>query len=195
MDGQVIALTPKQQRFVDEFIVCGNGSEAARRAGYSERTAYQIAYENMRKPEIQAAIGAYKQAQAEKLELRREHIVAAILQAVEVAQSQSKAGPMISGWREIGKLCGFYDPVSLKAEKRQQQEPREVVRGMSSAELLSRVSEDGRFRNPDGSQMRPEQVGEFYTGLTNEELRALADGSGTVVTRVVIRGGVAQTAG
>lgn len=56
MNGQIIPLTPRQQRFVEEYVVCGCGAEAARRAGYSERTAYQIAYENLRKPEIEAAI-------------------------------------------------------------------------------------------------------------------------------------------
>ena len=32
-------LTPKQKAFADYFIECGNGSEAAKRAGYSAKTA------------------------------------------------------------------------------------------------------------------------------------------------------------
>ena len=32
-------LTPNQKAFADYFIECGNGSEAAKRAGYSEKTA------------------------------------------------------------------------------------------------------------------------------------------------------------
>lgn len=50
-------LTTKQQAFVEAYLVCGfNATEAARRAGYSERTAYSIGWENLRKPEIAAAI-------------------------------------------------------------------------------------------------------------------------------------------
>ena len=52
----MMELTTKQSRFVDEFLVDGNGSRAARAAGYSESTAGAIAYENLRKPEIVSAI-------------------------------------------------------------------------------------------------------------------------------------------
>lgn len=45
-------LTPKQKAFADYYIECGNGAEAARRAGYSTKTADRIANENLRKPEI-----------------------------------------------------------------------------------------------------------------------------------------------
>lgn len=46
----------KQKKFVEEYLKCLNGSEAARRAGYSVRCAHQQAYENLRKPYIRAAI-------------------------------------------------------------------------------------------------------------------------------------------
>ena len=49
-------LTPKQQAFADYYIECGNASEAARRAGYSPKTAEKIGSENLQKPEISAYI-------------------------------------------------------------------------------------------------------------------------------------------
>lgn len=49
-------LTPKQRRFVDEYLRDFNGTRAAVAAGYSKKTAYSIAWENLRKPEIAAAI-------------------------------------------------------------------------------------------------------------------------------------------
>ena len=49
-------MTNMQLRFIEEYIKCPNGSEAARRAGYSPRTAHQIAYENLRKPHIRKII-------------------------------------------------------------------------------------------------------------------------------------------
>lgn len=51
-------LTERQERFVNEYLVCGNGAEAARRAGYSLISARQRAYENVTKPDIQDAIRA-----------------------------------------------------------------------------------------------------------------------------------------
>ena len=51
-------LTDKQQAFVNHYLACLNASEAARRAGYPNRSAYAIGWENLRKPEIRAAIDA-----------------------------------------------------------------------------------------------------------------------------------------
>lgn len=42
-------LTEKQKRFIDYYIELGNATEAARRAGYSEKTAKQIGNENLTK--------------------------------------------------------------------------------------------------------------------------------------------------
>ena len=49
-------LTEKQKRFIDYFIETGNAAEAARKAGYSEKTAPWIGQENLQKPTIKAAI-------------------------------------------------------------------------------------------------------------------------------------------
>jgi phage terminase small subunit len=49
-------LTDKQKVFVEEYLTCWNATEAARRAGYSERSAQQIGTENLSKPVIAEAI-------------------------------------------------------------------------------------------------------------------------------------------
>jgi len=49
-------LTLKQSRFVENYCDSGNGAEAARRAGYTEKSAKEMAYENLTKPHIQAAL-------------------------------------------------------------------------------------------------------------------------------------------
>ena len=49
-------LTAKQQSFINQYIQCWNATEAARLAGYSDRTAYSIGQENLNKPEIFAEI-------------------------------------------------------------------------------------------------------------------------------------------
>ena len=45
-------MTPKQKAFADHYLESGNASEAARKAGYSKKTAYSIGTENLQKPEI-----------------------------------------------------------------------------------------------------------------------------------------------
>ena len=49
-------LTAKQQRFCDEYLIDLNATQAAIRAGYSEKTAYSIGNENLRKPELKEYI-------------------------------------------------------------------------------------------------------------------------------------------
>ncbi len=49
-------LTPKQRLFVQHYMACFNGTQAAILAGYSEKTARFIASENLTKPNIRTAI-------------------------------------------------------------------------------------------------------------------------------------------
>ncbi len=58
-------LTPKQQRFVDEYLVDLNATQAAIRAGYSKNSARQIGEENLSKPVIAAAVAKAKQERSE----------------------------------------------------------------------------------------------------------------------------------
>lgn len=53
-----MGLNQKQTAFVEEYLTCWNSAEAARRAGYSEKTARSIGSENLTKPDIKAAIEA-----------------------------------------------------------------------------------------------------------------------------------------
>lgn len=47
-----MTLTPKQKAFADYYLECGNATEAAKKAGYSEKTAGQTGNENLKKPQI-----------------------------------------------------------------------------------------------------------------------------------------------
>lgn len=49
-------LTPKQKRFCEEYLKSANASEAAKKAGYSMKTAPFIGAENLKKPQISAYI-------------------------------------------------------------------------------------------------------------------------------------------
>ena len=61
-----MALNERQKAFADYYIQTGNATEAAIKAGYSEKTAYSIGNENLKKPEISAYIGERMAEQGEK---------------------------------------------------------------------------------------------------------------------------------
>lgn len=49
-------LTPRQQRFIEYLLLTmGNGAKAARMAGYSEKSAKEIAYQLLKEPKIRQA--------------------------------------------------------------------------------------------------------------------------------------------
>ena len=56
--SSITKLTQKQRRFIDEYIISGNATQAAIKAGYSKKTAAVTATENLRKPNIKAEIQA-----------------------------------------------------------------------------------------------------------------------------------------
>ncbi|MGL4196533.1 MAG: terminase small subunit [Allorhizobium sp.] len=64
-----MALTPKQQRFRDEYLIDLNATKAAIRAGYSERTAEKIGSENLYKPELKEAIDRALAERSEKTKI------------------------------------------------------------------------------------------------------------------------------
>lgn len=49
-------MTKKQKRFIEEYLIDLNATQAAIRAGYKPGTAYSIGSENLKKPEIKAGI-------------------------------------------------------------------------------------------------------------------------------------------
>jgi len=64
-DSKSSSLTPKQSAFVDEYLVDLNATQAAIRAGYSEKTAKEQGCQNLTKLNIVEAIA---EAQAERSE-------------------------------------------------------------------------------------------------------------------------------
>ena len=62
-------LTPKEARFVDEYLVDLNATQAAIRTGYSPRTAKQIGEEVLKRPQIAAAIEEAKRARSERTQV------------------------------------------------------------------------------------------------------------------------------
>ncbi len=51
-------LTNRERLFVEHYLVCWNASEAARKSGYSVKSAREIGYENLTKPHIAEAVEA-----------------------------------------------------------------------------------------------------------------------------------------
>ena len=76
-------LTPKQQCFIEEYLIDLSATKAAARAGYSEKTARQIGSENLSKPAIQEAIAEAKRERSESTKIDAEYVLRRLHQIVE----------------------------------------------------------------------------------------------------------------
>lgn len=82
-------MTPKQRKFCDEYLISGNATDAAKKAGYSEKTAYSIGEENLKKPELREYIDAkLEQISSEKTATAEEvmHYLTSVMRGESVSE-------------------------------------------------------------------------------------------------------------
>jgi phage terminase small subunit len=68
-------LTPKQARFVDEYLKDLNATQAAVRAGYSARTAEQQGFQLLQKTSVQEAIAAGQKARERRTGITQDRVL------------------------------------------------------------------------------------------------------------------------
>lgn len=76
-------LTDKQALFVQEYLVDLNATQAAIRAGYSERTAQEISSENLSKPIIQEAIRVLRDERMQRTQISADYVLKGIVETIE----------------------------------------------------------------------------------------------------------------
>lgn len=105
-------LTPKQQSFVNDMLAGLTATQSARRAGFAFPSASGPA--QMKNPRVLAAIAAEQQKMEKKADMTRKKVIDGLMEAVEMAKAQGDSASMVSAYRELGRLCGYY-----AAEKKQ----------------------------------------------------------------------------
>lgn len=107
-------LTDQQRIFVEAIIKGKSPSTAARMAGYAqpESQGYLI----LKSPKVQEAVRYLHKKHEKVADMSRKKVMDGLLEAIEIAKMQADAGVMVSGWREIGKMCGYYAPEVKKID-------------------------------------------------------------------------------
>lgn len=100
-----MSLTTKQQRFVEEYVVDFNATQAAIRAGYSEQAARQTASENLSKPNIARAVAELTQKATRATQLTREMVIDGLLDIATNGRSESARA---RSWELLGKHLGMF---------------------------------------------------------------------------------------
>jgi hypothetical protein len=101
------SLTPKQQRFVQEYLKAQNATQAAIRAGYSEKTAKQQGSRLLNVPPIAAAVRAGQKRVAAKAEVTVDSLMAELEQARRMALKEKQPSAAVTATMGKGKLAGL----------------------------------------------------------------------------------------
>jgi len=111
---KVKLLSPMQIAFVQNRARGLNCVQAAQAAGYSNPNVQGYQVEN------NAAVRAALQkewAKAEKAsDMTKAKVMEGMLYAIEQAKILADPTAQISGWREVAKICGYYEPQKMKIE-------------------------------------------------------------------------------
>lgn len=106
-------LTPKQQIFIDEYLISLNASDAALKAGYSKKTADRIGHENLKKLEIKNAIQTrLKEKESERVASQNE-LMEFLTRVVRGEEKDLIVSKSTDGSDSIKKTCLVKD--KLKA--------------------------------------------------------------------------------
>lgn len=101
-------LTQKQKLFAEYYIISNNATESAIKAGYSEKTAKEMGYENLTKPHIAEYIQAYRDEVAKENKWTVERLINEFATNHEESRKNKDLRVSNDSLKEIGKLCGHY---------------------------------------------------------------------------------------
>lgn len=107
-------LTEKQKLFVRYMAEGDNIPNAMHRAGYNEQPSY--GYRMAKMPNIQRLLARYQEEYRKASELSKRDVMEMLKESYEMAKLMSEPASMVSAAREIGKMCGFYEPKKVQVD-------------------------------------------------------------------------------
>ena len=126
-------LTLKQRRFIEEYLIDFNATQAAIRAGYSENSAGQIGEQNLKKLEIKSEIDRLTAQMTEKAIVTKEMVLQGLLDEARMYDEGASHSARVSAWAHLGKHLGiFTDKLELGGK----------VEVTSLGSLIDELSED-----------------------------------------------------
>ncbi len=123
------AMTPKQERFCEEFIIDGNATGAARRAGYSAKTAYVQGPRLLENVGVAARISELQAEVSERNKITVDSVVAMLIEDRKDAKAAGQHGPAVRCSELLGKTAGvFLDRLHLGQDEVSDEE---LIKGLA----------------------------------------------------------------
>ena len=133
-ESENIILTSKQERFCYEYCVDFNATQAAIRAGYSNKTAGVIGFENLKKPYLQNRISEMQKNLAET----------AGISALKIINEHKKiaftdAGKLREGWMKLKDFENLTDEDKASIQEVSTKETKTTFQGQITTEVWVKI--------------------------------------------------------
>ena len=128
-------LTEKQKLFVKYWAEGDNIPNAMQRAGYNEQPSYGLRMAKM--PNVLALKQKYHDEFIAASRMTKEKVMDMLKESYDMAKLMSEPASMVSAAREIGKLCGYYEP--KKVEINVNHAGQAQIQRLTDAELFEMI--------------------------------------------------------
>lgn len=130
-------LTAQQRAFVKARAEGDTVANSIIRAGYKGPLAKQRGFQTQNIPAVKAALEVEREAYREAAQMTKKKVMEMHMEAFDMAKLLAEPATMVSAAREIGKLCGYYEPKKIDVNLTVNGSVRlEQMNKMSDADLL-----------------------------------------------------------
>jgi hypothetical protein len=156
-------LTPRQRRFVAEYLLDLNATAAARRAGYSAKNADKIGPALLGKTRVAAAIQTAKQARSARTELSADYVVRRLMAEAELQGPGASHAARVRSLELLGKHVGMFpdrhehrhggdpaNPAPIPHQHHNERELSDEERERRIREILARANARAAAPHDDG---------------------------------------------
>lgn len=168
-------MTPKQARFVDEYLIDLNATQAAIRAGYSAKTAYSQGERLLSNVEVRAALMEARQKRSEKTGIDAAWLLTRLAEesTADVADLYDEHGGLkpVKDWPTIWRQ-GLVAGLDVE-EIRQDGAVVGIIRKVKLSDRIKRLELIGRHIDVGAFKDRVEHSGKIeLEQLSDEQLNA-----------------------
>jgi hypothetical protein len=101
-------LTELQIKFLRHYSQGETVATAMHLAGYNDQPSY--GYRILKMPNALALLGRFQEEYRQASQMTKKKVIDMQLEAYEMSKLMAEPSSMVAAAREIGKLCGFYEP-------------------------------------------------------------------------------------
>lgn len=136
-------LTSQQKLFVKHWASGETIPNAMARAGYNDQPSY--GYRMAKMPNILALYNEEKSKFEQAAQMTRQKVMDGLLEAAEMAKLLAEPATMVSAWREVGKMCGYYEPKKVSIDVNVSGNViHQRLNQLSDAQLLEIIQKQGQ---------------------------------------------------